>query len=420
MKTKQVGIIGGGPAGLMAAEVLSSCGHSVTVYDSMPTVSRKFLLAGKSGLNITHAEDYARFVQRFGPAAQRLRPALDAFTPDDVRNWATGLGTETFIGSSGRVFPRVMKASPLLRAWLGRLEGRGVKLLTRHRWTGFAENGYAFDTPAGSKTVQCDAVLLALGGASWPRLGSDGAWMSWLRDKGVEVSAFRPANCGFDIEWTAMLRDRFAGEPVKSVTASSDAGVFPGELVVTRDGIEGGLVYAHAASLRDRLETEGKAALILDLMPGRTAERLARDLARQDGKASFSSRIRKGASIEGVKAALLREFGSDADLADPERLSQLIKALPVPVLRPRPIEEAISSAGGVDWNAVDGGYMLKTIPGVFVAGEMLDWEAPTGGYLLTACFATGRAAAQGIHAWLQDQSAPGFASDNQQTGDGYR
>jgi uncharacterized flavoprotein (TIGR03862 family) len=193
MKTKQVGIIGGGPAGLMAAEVLSSCGHSVTVYDSMPTVSRKFLLAGKSGLNITHAEDYARFVQRFGPAAQRLRPALDAFTPDDVRNWATGLGTETFIGSSGRVFPRVMKASPLLRAWLGRLEGRGVKLLTRHRWTGFAENGYAFDTPAGSKTVQCDAVLLALGGASWPRLGSDGAWMSWLRDKGVEVSAFRPA-----------------------------------------------------------------------------------------------------------------------------------------------------------------------------------------------------------------------------------
>jgi uncharacterized flavoprotein (TIGR03862 family) len=217
-----------------------------------------------------------------------------------------------------------------------------------------------------------------------------------------------------------MLRDRFAGEPVKSVTASSDAGVFPGELVVTRDGIEGGLVYAHAASLRDRLETEGKAALILDLMPGRTAERLARDLARQDGKASFSSRIRKGASIEGVKAALLREFGSDADLADPERLSQLIKALPVPVLRPRPIEEAISSAGGVDWNAVDGGYMLKTIPGVFVAGEMLDWEAPTGGYLLTACFATGRAAAQGIDAWLQGQSAPDFASNNQQTGDGYR
>lgn len=417
MNTRQVGIIGGGPAGLMAAEVLSACGHSVTVYDSMPTVSRKFLLAGKSGLNITHAEDYARFVQRFGPTSHQLRAALDAFTPDDVRNWASGLGTETFIGSSGRVFPRVMKASPLLRAWLGRLEARGVKLLTRHHWTGFAESGYAFDTPAGSKIVHCDAVLLALGGASWPRLGSDGAWVSWLRDKGVEVSEFRPANCGFDVEWSAMFRDRFAGGPVKSVTASSDTGVFPGELVVTRNGIEGGLVYAHAASLRDRLETDGRAALVLDLMPGRTAERLARDLARQDGKASFSSRIRKGASIEGVKAALLREFGCDADLADPERLSQLIKALPIPVLRPRPIGEAISSAGGVRWNAVDGGYMLKSLPGVFVAGEMLDWEAPTGGYLLTACFATGRAAAKGIEAWLQGQATTGFVSDIRQTRD---
>jgi uncharacterized flavoprotein (TIGR03862 family) len=401
MKTTQIAIIGGGPAGLMAAEVLSLSGHSVTVYDSMPTVSRKFLLAGKSGLNITHAEDYARFVGRFGFASDRLRPALDTFTPNDVRAWAAGLGTETFVGSSGRVFPKAMKASPLLRTWLGRLAAQGVRLLTRHRWTGFVENGYAFETPEGPKIIHCDAVLLALGGASWPRLGSDAAWVSWLSDKGVKVSSFRPANCGFDINWSEPFRERFAGWPLKSVTATSDAGTFPGEFVVTRNGIEGSLVYVHAASLRDRLERESKAALVLDLVPGRTIERLARDLARQDGKASLSNRLRKGAGIEGVKVALLREFADAGDLADPERLSRLVKVFPLPVLRPRPIKEAISSAGGVLWSSVDDGYMLKAVPGVFVAGEMLDWEAPTGGYLLTACFATGRAAARGIEAWLR-------------------
>ncbi|WP_026620788.1 putative flavoprotein (TIGR03862 family) (plasmid) [Ensifer sp. WSM1721] len=401
MRRKEIAIIGGGPAGLMAAEVLSRAGHSVTIYEAMPTAARKFLLAGKSGLNITHAEDYALFATRFGGAASdRLRPALDAFTPDDVRAWAAGLGIETFVGSSGRVFPTAMKASPLLRAWLRRLEAEGARLNTRHRWAGFAEGGYVFDTPAGRKIVHCDAALLALGGASWPRLGSDAAWVTWLTGKGVEVNDFRPANCGFDVAWSEAFRERFQGKPLKAVTASSDAGTFPGEFVISRNGIEGSLVFAHAASLRDRLDRDGKAALTLDLAPGRTAERLARDLARQDRKASFSNRLRKGAGLEPVKAALLRDILPDAAKADPLRLAAHIKALPLPVLRPRPIAEAISSAGGIRLSEIDEGYMLEQLPGLFVAGEMLDWEAPTGGYLLTACLATGRAAARGIEAWL--------------------
>ena len=401
MARKQIAIIGGGPAGLMAGEVLSLSGHQVTVYDSMPTVARKFLLAGKSGLNITHSEDYARFANRFGPASERLRPALDAFTPNDIRAWAAGLGTETFTGSSGRVFPKVMKASPLLRAWLGRLEAQGVKVLTRHRWSGFAEGGFVFKTPEGRTIIRCDAALLALGGASYPRLGSDAGWITWLRDGGVDISDFQPANCGFDVAWSAVFSERFAGVPLKAVTATSDAGTFPGEFVISRHGIEGSLVYAHAASLRDRLASDGNAALVVDLAPGRTAERLSRDLARQDMKASLSNRLRKGAGIEGVKTALLRELVPPATLTDPEGLSRLIKALPIPLVRPRPITEAISSVGGIRWSGVDDGYMLKALPGVFVAGEMIDWEAPTGGYLLTACFATGRAAAKGIEAWLQ-------------------
>lgn len=400
MQRKTIAIIGGGPAGLMAAEVVSAAGHDVTVYDAMPTVSRKFLLAGKSGLNITHSEDYARFVTRFGVASEHLRPALDGFTPEDVQAWAAELGTETFTGSSGRVFPKAMKASPLLRAWLRRLEAQGVTILTRHRWTGFTGNAFTFETPVGIKTVECDAALLALGGASWPKLGSDGAWASWLADKGVEIDVLRPANCGFDVDWDDGFKERFAGVPVKSVTATSGAGTFSGEFVITQDGIEGSLVYAHAASLRDQLQEQGSASLVFDLVPGRSAEKLARDLARQDSKASFANRLRKGAGIEGVKIALLRKFANAADLSDPQQLARLIKALPLVVVRPRPITEAISSAGGVRWSAIDDTYMLKALPGVFVAGEMLDWEAPTGGYLLTACFATGRAAAHGINARL--------------------
>ncbi|EJT03893.1 TIGR03862 family flavoprotein [Rhizobium sp. CCGE 510] len=401
MKEKRIAIIGGGPAGLGAAELLSLSGHAVTVYDAMPTLARKFLLAGKSGLNITHSENYGRFTTRFGAASARLRSALDAFTPADIRDWAAGLGTTTFVGSSGRVFPKVMKASPLLRAWLRRLEAQGTTLRTRHRWIGFSEEGFAFETPEGRRIVDCDAALLALGGASWPRLGSDARWLPWLSERGVEIDAFKPANCGFVVDWSESFRERFAGEPVKSVTATSEAGSFPGEFVITTSGIEGSLVYANAAALRDRLQNHGDAALTLDLAPGRTIERLVRDLTRQDAKSSFSNRLRKGAGLDGVKAALLREFTPERDRTDPERLAAMIKALPLPVLETRPIGEAISSAGGIRWSSIDDSYMLKALPGTFVAGEMLDWEAPTGGYLLTACLATGRAAARGIEAWLQ-------------------
>ena len=401
MAEKQIAIIGGGPAGLMAAETLSSSGHSVTVYDSMPTVARKFLLAGKSGLNITHSEDFGFFADRFGAASPHLRTALDSFRPDDIRAWAAGLGAETFIGSSGRVFPKAMKASPLLRAWLARLEAQGVSIMTRHRWSGFSDGGLAFETPQGRKIVEHDAVLLALGGASYPRLGSDAGWVDWLRDKGIDIAAFQPANCGFDVAWSAPFKDRFSGAPLKAITATSAAGSFPGEFVISQTGIEGSLVYAHAAVLRDRLAREGKAALVIDLAPGRTVERLSRDLARQDPKASFSNRLRKGTGIEGVKAGLLRELADPAALSQPESLARLIKALPIPLLRPRPIGEAISSAGGIRWSELDDRYMLKKLPGIFVAGEMIDWEAPTGGYLLTACFATGHAAAKGMDAWLK-------------------
>ena len=401
MKRSEIAIIGGGPSGLMAAETLSLQNHSVTVYDSMPTVARKFLLAGKSGLNITHSEDFERFAGRFATSSERLRSALDAFTPQDVRAWAEGLGTETFVGSSGRVFPKIMKASPLLRAWIKRLEARGVRILTRHRWTGFDGQALTFETPDGPSIVHGDATLLALGGASYPRLGSDAGWLTALRDKEIDIAGLRPANCGFDVDWSDPFRDRFAGEALKSVTATSGAGTIPGEFVISRHGIEGSLVYAHAAELRDRLEGLGTAVLTIDLAPGRSGDRLVKDLARQDGKASFSNRLRKGAGLEGVKSALLREIAPDASRANPKTLADLIKALPITALRPRPIAEAISSAGGVRWSAVDDAYMLKALPGVFVAGEMIDWEAPTGGYLLTACFATGRAAARGIDAWLR-------------------
>ncbi|GGF92185.1 dehydrogenase [Rhizobium wenxiniae] len=400
--TKTIAIIGGGPAGLAATELLSAEGLSVTVYDAMPTLARKFLLAGKSGLNITHSEDFARFAERFGNASPRLRPALDAFTPDDVRRWAAELGTETFVGTSGRVFPNVMKASPLLRAWLKRLEAQGVTLKTRHRWIGFDGDGFRLETPDGEITIQPDATLLALGGASWPRLGSDAAWVPWLKDQGVTVHDLQPANCGFDVAWSDIFVERFSGAPLKSVSTTSDAGSYPGEFVISKHGIEGSLVYAHSAALRDRLFRDGKAAITVDLMPGRTQERLARDLARQDAKASFSNRLRKGAGLDGVKAALLRELSKGANRMPAEQLADLIKTLPIPVLRPRPIAEAISSAGGIAWSDIDERYMLKSRPGLFAAGEMIDWEAPTGGYLLTACFATGRAAARGIQNWLSD------------------
>lgn len=392
MVTSRIAVIGGGPAGLMAAEQAAAQGARVVVFEAMPTVGRKLLMAGKSGLNVTHAEDKSRFDTRYGAAQAPLQAALDGFAGPDLRDWCAELGVETFVGSSGRVFPKAMKASPLLRAWLTRLASQGVELRTRHRWVGIEADGLALDTPAGHVVEHFDAVVLALGGASWPRLGSDAAWVPILEQRGVAVSAFRPANCGFEVGWSEVMIERFAGQPVKAVVASSEAGSIEGEFVITRWGVEGSLVYAHAAALRDALERDGAGYLEMDLAPGRSAERLAHDLARQSAKASLSNRLRKGAGLDGVKLGLLRECLPDLAILSPEGLAAAIKSVPLNVQRPRPIAEAISVAGGIGWEGVDGHFMLKALPGVFVAGEMLDWEAPTGGYLLTACFATGRTA----------------------------
>lgn len=391
---KQIAIIGGGPAGLMAAEVISAAGHGVTVYEAMPTVGRKLLMAGKSGLNLTHAEPMADFLSRFGTARERLEPVLAAFDNQAARDWAEALGSETFVGSSGRVFPLAMKASPLLRSWLRRLEEQGVSLRTRHRWVGFEGEQWVFETPQGRRQESFDAVVLALGGASWPKLGSDAAWVPWLEEKGIAMERFRPANCGFDIDWSEVFIERFAGVPVKSVVAGRQQG----EFVISRRGIEGSLVYACSASLRDRLE-QGPTSFVVDLLPGRTVERVEADLARQGSKASFANKLRK-IGLDAVKAGLVREFTNEAQRQDSGLLARVIKALPIALERPRPIEEAISSAGGIAWGEVGADMMLEKLPGVFVAGEMLDWEAPTGGYLLTACLATGRAAGEGVLASL--------------------
>ncbi|MCW5723169.1 MAG: TIGR03862 family flavoprotein [Devosia sp.] len=396
----RVAIIGGGPSGLMAAEFLAASGRDVTVFDAMPTFGRKLLMAGKSGLNLTHSEPHASLRQRYGAAGPALTAALDAFTAEDLRAWCAGLGIETFVGSSGRVFPTAMKASPLLRAWLSRLVAAGIVLRPRHRWLGFDGDALRFSTPTGDIAEHFDATVLALGGASWPRLGSDAAWVDILRGEGVGIAPFQPANCGFEVDWSPLFSERFAGQPIKSVTATSALGSMPGEFVITAWGVEGGLVYAHSAPLRDALLAGQPAALTLDLLPGRTAERLAADLTRQPQKLSFANKLRKATGLDAAKAGLLRECVPDAARLAPEALAARIKALPVPLRRPRPIERAISSSGGVAFSELDAGFMLKRRPGVFLAGEMLDWEAPTGGYLLTACFATGRAAALGLLDYL--------------------
>ena len=392
MTAPKVGIVGGGPAGLMAAEAAAMAGAQVTLFDAMPSVGRKLLMAGKSGLNITHSEDHEALLGRYGAARSRLEVALAAFDGAALRQWCADLGVETFVGSSGRVFPKVMKASPLLRAWIGRLNGLGVTFRTWHRWVGFDGEALLLDTVQGRVAERFDAVVLALGGASWPRLGSDGAWSALLQSRGMAIAPMRPANCGFEVDWSPVFVERFSGAPVKAVTATSAMGTLPGEFVVNAWGIEGSLVYAHSAVLRDALERDGAAVLQLDLAPGRSIERLARDLGRQPAKASFSNRLRKGAGLDGVKLGLVREVIPDAAARDAGNLAQQIKALALPLRRIRPIAEAISTAGGLVWDEVDEGFMLKAAPGMFVAGEMLDWEAPTGGYLLTACFATGRAA----------------------------
>jgi uncharacterized flavoprotein (TIGR03862 family) len=396
----------------MAAEVVSARGVNVDVYDSMPSLGRKFLMAGKSGLNITHAEPFEQFVSRYGKRRTEIEPMLRRFGPVELREWVHRLGIETFVGTSGRVFPTVMgmKASPLLRAWLKRLADSGVTFHQRHKWKGFLSRAQAtvpggrieikFESPDGEKTIGADAVVLALGGGSWSRLGSDGAWMPWLEEVGAQVAPLKPSNCGFDVHWTPHFRERFEGHPIKSVVLSFGEFRRQGEFIITEEGVEGSLIYAASALLRDEIEAQGSAVMTLDLAPDRSQEWLVEKLSKPRGSRSMASHLEKAVNIKGVKSGLLREFVSNDDFTNPERLADFIKNLPVPLIATRPLDEAISSAGGVEFESLDEHLMIHSMPGVFCAGEMLDWEAPTGGYLLTACFASGYTAGDGVLKWL--------------------
>ncbi|WP_395701161.1 TIGR03862 family flavoprotein [Aquabacterium sp.] len=415
----RVVVVGGGPAGLMAAEALLAGGASVDLHDAMPSVGRKFLLAGKGGLNLTHSEAMDAFIGRYGDRQVPVGAWLQAFGPQALRDWAAGLGVATFVGTSGRVFPAEMKAAPLLRAWLHRLRGQGLRLHMRQRWLGWRADDDArvlrFATPAGEQVLRPDAVVLALGGASWQRLGSDGAWVPALAARGVAIAPLQPANCGFDVGWSAYFSERFAGAPMKSVRLKLPAEPGQpdfdraGEFVITAGGIEGSLVYAAASRLRERIAREGSATVLIDLLPGRSEAQLAAGLAKGRGARSLPNHLREQAGLDGVKAALLRERYDATQLAQrvaaaPQALAQELKAWPITLRAPRPIDEAISTAGGVAFEALDEHLMLRALPGVFCAGEMLDWEAPTGGYLLTACFASGRCAGRGVLAWWQGQA----------------
>ncbi|MDO9301818.1 MAG: TIGR03862 family flavoprotein [Anaerolineales bacterium] len=418
-------IIGGGPAGLMAAEVLIGHGMKVDVYDSMPSLGRKFLMAGRGGLNLTHSEPFEQFVSRYGNRREKIEPMLKSFGPDELLEWARGLGVETFVGTSGRVFPKEMKSSPLLRAWLKRLDEAGVNFHLGHKWNGVQrpvglskagessspilrqaqDNAYGtveveFETPEGGKTVHADAVILALGGGSWARLGSDGAWVKWLDQAGAKVNPLKPSNCGFDVAWSPHFRERFDGQPLKSVVLSFGAFRQQGEFIVTKDGVQGSLVYAASALIRDEIEAKGKAVILLDMSPDRSREWLVENLSKPRGSRSMASHLEKTVGLKGVKVGLLHEFMPKDDFSNAERLASFIKQMPIPLIAPRPLDEAISSAGGVTFESLDENLMIRNLPGIFCAGEMLDWEAPTGGYLLTACFASGRAAGLGMLKWL--------------------
>ena len=399
-------IIGGGPAGLMAAEVLSAAGVGVTIYDRMPSVGRKLLMAGRGGLNLTHSEPLDRFVARFGPAAEHLAPLIEAFPPQALIAWAEGLGQTTFVGSSGRVFPQALKASPLLRAWIARLQGQGVTFYTRHDWVGWDAGGaLRFKTPRGEATATPDATILALGGASWPKLGSTGAWVGILAPEGVAVTPLRPTNVGFDVAWSDIMRDRFAGAPLKGVAITFGRVRVRGEAMVTRHGLEGGAIYALSAALRDTIGREGSARLWIDLRPDLTAAQLVARIAQAPAGQSVANRLRKSLHLTPLETNLLRESHGKGLPSDPAALATAIKGAPLTLTGIRPIERAISTAGGVALAAIDDNLMLTARPGVFVAGEMLDWEAPTGGYLLQATLATGVAAAKAVLRRLAEENA---------------
>jgi uncharacterized flavoprotein (TIGR03862 family) len=397
----RVAIIGGGPAGLMAAEVARAAGADVQVYDRLGSVGRKFLVAGKGGLNLTHSEGAETFAARYGARRGEVGRWLAKFDAGAIREWALGLGIETFVGSSGRVFPLDLKAAPLLRGWVRRLRASGVGFHMHHRWLGWDDAGaLRFAHADGERLVSADAVVLALGGGSWPVLGSDAAWVPVLADRGVPIAPLAPSNCGFDIGWSEHFAQRHAGHPVKPVVVEwrdEEGQIFrqQGEFIVTATGVEGSLIYALSAQLRDAIAVHGSAQIHLDLVPGRDAQRLAQDLARPRGSRSLSEHWRRHARIDGVKTGLLYEVLAKPELQDSARVARALKALPLTLVRPRPIEEAISSAGGVPFDVLDENLMLKSLPGVYCAGEMIDWEAPTGGYLLTACLASGRIAGAG-------------------------
>ena len=409
-------VVGAGPAGLMTAEVLSQAGLKVDMYDSMPSVGRKFLLAGKGGLNLTHSEPPEVFNSRFGLRSAQVTAWLQDFGGQQVRDWAAGLGVETFVGTSGRVFPKSLKAAPLLRAWLHRLRhpasGVGVQFHMRHRWTGWAEDGQLkFESPQGIVHAQGDAVVLALGGGSWSRLGSDGAWVPLLAARGVELAPLLPSNCGFDVAggWSEHFASRFAGQPFKSVAiqcTNSKGNSFArkGEFVATATGVEGSVIYAASAMLRDEIAEHGSATFHLDLLPDFSADKVLKEVLHPRGSRSLSSHLKSRLGIDGIKAGILHEVLSKEDFAQPIKLAAAIKSLPIVLDATRPIDEAISSAGGVLLNTLDDRLMVRALPGVFCAGEMLDWEAPTGGYLLTACLASGRRAGQGVLDHLQLRS----------------
>lgn len=404
--TRDAAIIGGGPAGLMAAEVLARRGVRVTIYDRMPSLARKFLLAGRGGLNLTHSEPFDALLARYGMAADRLRPALDDFSPQDLIGWCEALGEPTFVGTSGRVFPKGFKASPLLRLWLRRLASQGVEVRLRHVLRGFdARNRPLLEGPDGTvSAVAADATLLALGGASWPRMGSDGGWVSVLAERGVQAAPLRPSNCGFDATWSPVLREKFAGAPLKNVALTFARKRVRGEAILTAHGLEGGAVYALSGALREAIATDGFATLYVDLRPDVKEHELAARLADARQGQSASNMLRKSAGLSPAAAALLREQGPLPSA--PGDLAKRIKGVAVHLTGVRPIERAISSAGGVLWDEVGPDFQLRRAPGVFVAGEMLDWEAPTGGYLLQACFSTGFAAGLGAAAFIATDSRP--------------
>jgi uncharacterized flavoprotein (TIGR03862 family) len=400
-----VAVIGAGPAGLMAAEVIAQSGARVTIYDAMPSAGRKFLMAGRGGLNLTHSEALPAFLARYGTATRHLAPAIDAVSPEAVRTWSEVLGQPTFVGSSGRVFPEAFKASPLLRAWLRRLDGLGVQLALRHRWTGWDGDGrLLFQTPDGQRAVDARAAVLALGGASWPRLGSDGAWVAPLAAKGIAIAPLRAANCGFTVAWSDIFKDRFEGQPLKGIALSFGAHVVRGEAMITRGGLEGGGIYALSAELREAVIATGEATLLVALRPDLDTAELVAKLASPRGKQSLSTFLRKAIHLSPVAIGLLQEaaIASGASLASlsSASLAGLINSVPITLNGVAPIARVISTAGGIAFDELDADFMLRRLPGVFAAGEMLDWEAPTGGYLLQASFATGAAAGRGVLKYL--------------------